>query len=50
MDSEASFFIDPLQLSTSSFQCVELRGEPGGRTGERNRSGFDRSKTVKAGR
>lgn len=50
MDSKAIFFIESLQPSTGSLQGAELKGEPGGRMGERDRPGFDGSETVKAAR
>ena len=47
VDSEARYFIEPLQVSTSGLKGTELNGEPGGRMGKGGSPGFNRGKGVK---
>jgi len=44
MNSESGFGGKPLQLTSFGFQLAEVRGEPGGRVGERDSPGFEGSK------
>lgn len=46
MDSKTSFSVEALKQSGFSFQSPELRGEPGSRLSERDRTSFNWSKGV----
>lgn len=48
VDSEARFFMEPLQLAADSLQGAKFSSEPGGRTGVGDSPGCDGGKRVQA--